>query len=81
MHTQIPLVIDLDGTLIYEDTTIILIKKLLEENPIKIGALIIKLYYGKREFKKYLSSLVKLDIKKLNLNKKLLRWIIDEKKR
>lgn len=80
MCTNIPLVVDLDGTLIYEDTTIVLLKKLSLEKPVKIGSLFSKLYFGRAVFKVHLSNLVTLDITKLKYNEKLLEWLFLEKK-
>lgn len=78
--TNVPLVVDLDGTLVYEDTTIILLKKITLEKPVKIVGLFSKLYFGRAAFKAYLSNLVTLDVTKLKCNESLLEWLFFEKK-
>lgn len=78
--TNVPLVVDLDGTLIYEDTTILLLKAIVARQPLKIMGLFWHIFFGRAAFKTHLAGLVAIDVKLTTLNHDLIRWLSDENK-
>ena len=76
---QIPLCVDLDGTLILRDSVAIAFFKLLRKNPIKAFIALTKLFDGKPAYKTYLAKHIQLDPKTLPYNQPLLEFLKAEK--
>ena len=74
-----PLCIDLDGTLIKEDITFQSLKKLIQTSPITFFKTLFSILQGRAVFKEQLSKIVKINTNKLTLNKKLIKFIKQEK--
>lgn len=70
-----PLVVDLDGTLIYSDLLHESVIKLLKKNPFKIFFIPFILIKGKAFLKQYLASKIEIYPQLLPYNKELLDWL------
>lgn len=76
---QIPLVVDLDGTLTHTDTLHESLVKLCRTEPLKALAVPLWLLRGKAGFKARLAEAVRLDPASLPYNSVVLSWIADAK--
>jgi phosphoserine phosphatase len=76
-----PLCVDLDGTLIREDVTLLALKKFLRRNPLVNAAKIIYwlLEGGRACLKQKLALEVPIDVSTLSYNKKLLDFLLRRK--
>jgi len=79
MSDNIPIVVDLDGTLVYDDTLYVLARKILREQPLKCLMLPIKLLNGKAAMKQYMSSINQISAHTLNYNQSLISWLKTER--
>lgn len=79
MSNQKPLIVDLDGTLILTDNFYESLLFYLKNFPLNIFLLIIKLFRGKLELKKYLSNFYDFNPKYLPYNEELLNLLKKEK--
>src|SRR5438552_10161214 len=78
IETEIPLCVDLDGTLVKSDTLHDSLLVLLKTHPGKVPHLFGKLFQGKAAFKAYLTDSVALDVAHLPYNRKLLLYLQTE---
>ena len=76
---EIPLVVDLDGTLIKTDVLIETINKLILHNFFNIFKILFWLIKGRLFLKNKLADNISLDFKNFPFNQKLLDWLIAEK--
>ena len=76
---DIPLIIDLDGTLTDSDTLYISIRKCIKKNIFNIFVILLFLIKGKSFLKSYLSIYYLVDPKEITYNKKTLELIKFEK--
>ena len=74
-----PLVVDMDGTLIYTDLLHESALRLLREKPLKVCMLPIKLGEGKARLKQYLAQNTELMPETLPYNQQLLQWLREER--
>ncbi len=75
---KVPLCVDLDGTLIFDNLLKISTRKLLKEKPLQFIVLLRWLFYGKALFKKYVADQVEVDVECLPYNNELLAWVREE---
>lgn len=75
-----PLVVDLDGTLIYTDMLHESVIHVLRDNPLNIFVIFIKLLRGKASVKEYLAKKSCIDPGTIPYNHKLIDWINNQKK-
>jgi phosphoserine phosphatase len=78
MHQPV-LCIDLDGTLIYEDTLNQALLLYLQKNPFRIVRILSWLLKGRAWLKHQLFQRVTLDVTRLSYNQALIEWIKSEK--
>jgi 4-hydroxybenzoate polyprenyltransferase/phosphoserine phosphatase len=78
---QIPLCVDLDGTLVKSDTLVDSLLVLARTHPALLFALPSVLLRGKAAFKAYITSHVTLDVVHLPYNRKLLQFLHEERAR
>ena len=76
---EIPLCVDLDGTLVNTDTLVESALLLVKLNPLYILAMIFWLFSGKSEFKAQIASRTRLDIETLPYNQPLLEWLREQR--
>ncbi|OGV27636.1 MAG: hypothetical protein A3F18_07605 [Legionellales bacterium RIFCSPHIGHO2_12_FULL_37_14] len=76
---DLPIVVDLDGSLIKTDTLHELLIRLLHRSPLIILALFFWLLYGKARFKLEVAKRVSLNPSTLPYNQELLKWLVDQK--
>ncbi len=76
---RIPLVVDLDGTLVATDTLWEQILVFLRRNPLGIFSLIAWAFSGKAQFKKKLSAKASLDVESLPYRADFLNWLRGER--
>lgn len=76
---DIPLCLDLDGTLIRQDTTKLATIAVLKKNPLYVFLLPIWLLRGRAYFKRQLAERVSLDPKSFDYHHGLLTWVLAEK--
>src|SRR5262249_26552240 len=81
VKTQIPLCVDLDGTLVKSDTLHDSLLVFLRTHPGRVPALFAKLFQGKAAFKAYVADSVTPDIAHLPYNRKLLQYLQSERGR
>ena len=74
-----PLVVDLDGTLIYTDILHESVLSLLRDNPVNVLILPFWLLGGKAALKSKVASRVDLDIATLPYNTALIKWLKEER--
>lgn len=79
MNRKIPLVVDLDGTLIENDTLIESTRRLLKRSPVKIFLLPFWLIKGKAAFKDEIASHINLDPKDLPYDQEVINLLKKEK--
>jgi 4-hydroxybenzoate polyprenyltransferase/phosphoserine phosphatase len=72
---EIPLCVDLDGTLVNTDTLVESAVLLVKRNSLYIFAMIFWLFSGKAHLKEQIASRIKLDVSTLPYNKTLLEWL------
>jgi beta-phosphoglucomutase-like phosphatase (HAD superfamily) len=77
--TQIPLCVDLDGTLVRSDTLIDSLLVMLGSDPWKILSLVLKVPHGKAAFKAFVTDSVQLDVEHLPYNRKLVQYLEQER--
>ena len=78
---QIPLCVDLDGTLVKSDTLVDSLLVLARTHPALLFALPAVLLRGKAAFKAYITSHVTLDVVHLPYNRKVLQFLHEERAR
>jgi 4-hydroxybenzoate polyprenyltransferase len=71
----VPLIVDLDGTLVATDTLWELIVGFLKANPLRIFLLLQWLFSGRARFKKRITSAVTLDVECLPYRPECLEWL------
>jgi len=76
--SEIPLCVDLDGTLVNSDTLIESCLLLLKKNPLYILLMLIWLTGGKAQFKANVNQRSKLDATSLPYNEQLLDWLREQ---
>ena len=81
MSSNIPLVVDLDGTLVYDDTLYVLARKIIREQPFNFLMLPFKLLNCKAAMKEYMSSINRISPRSLSYNQSLIDWLFVQKKR
>lgn len=74
-----PLVVDLDGTLVATDTLWELIVAFLKVNPLRIFQLVAWALSGKARFKEHLTSAAALDVESLPYRPECLAWLRTER--
>jgi 4-hydroxybenzoate polyprenyltransferase len=74
-NDEIPLCVDLDGTLVNTDTLVESAVLLAKQNVLYIFAMIFWLFSGKAHFKEQIASRIKLDVSTLPYNQVLLEWL------
>ena len=78
---DIPLCVDLDGTLIQEDVTTLSVKDFLKKHPFLFWKLLIWIVQGRAVCKKNLAAATKLSLKNLTFNANLLTLLKKEKEK
>jgi len=78
---QLPLVVDLDGTLIRSDLLIVSLCELLKSSRVSVFKVPFWLLQGKSVLKERLASCVSIDISGLPYNDDVIAWLKDEKKK
>ena len=78
---MIPLCVDLDGTLITNDTAFASVLALLAKNPINIFRVVWWLAQGRAYMKQQLAAHVDLDVSQLSYNLPFLKFLQDEKEK
>lgn len=76
--TDVPLCVDLDGTLILSDLTVESILALVRRNPLYLLLLPVWLLRGKAYFKRRIAERVALDVARLPYDARLLAWLREE---
>jgi hypothetical protein len=76
---EIPLCVDLDGTLIQEDVTTLSVKGFLKKSPHLFWKLLIWIAQGRAVCKQNLAASTKVPVETLTFNKGLLEILIQEK--
>jgi len=77
---DIPLIVDLDGTIIKSDLLFEQINMVLIRSPFKIFQVVILLFlYGKVKLKLYLSNITSIEVNTLPYNFELINWLKKEK--
>ncbi len=74
-NDEVPLCVDLDGTLVNTDTLVEAAILLVKLNPCYIAAMIFWLLSGKANLKEQIASRIKLDETTLPYNEPLLQWL------
>src|SRR5262245_13502289 len=78
---EIPLVVDLDGTLLRTDLLHESVIRLIKQEPWNLLALLVWLLRGRKYFKRRVFSEVRLDTTVLPVNEEVLGWLREEKDR
>ena len=79
-NQKVPIVVDLDGTIIYTDCLWEQVNRLIFISPISLlRAIYILILYGKAEFKYYLANSVSINVCTLPYNVELIEWLKTEK--
>jgi 4-hydroxybenzoate polyprenyltransferase len=76
---RIPLIVDLDGTLVATDTLWELIAAFLKTNPLHLFSLLVWVFSGKAHFKQKLASAASLDVTTLPFRPECLEWLKSER--
>lgn len=76
---QIPLCVDLDGTLVNTDTLVESAILLLKANPLYILAMCFWLFWGKAKLKENIAVRTTLDVTTLPYNQVLLDWLVKQR--
>jgi len=79
MADRTPIIVDLDGTLVYDDTLYVLARKIIREQPFKFLMLPFKLLNGKAAMKQYMSSVNRISAETLKYNTRLIGWLTSER--
>ncbi len=79
MNKSIPLVVDLDGTLVRDDTLYVHAWQLLTKKPLDFLQLPFKLRSGKAAMKQFMSQTLDFDPSSLRYNESLCDWLKDQK--
>jgi 4-hydroxybenzoate polyprenyltransferase/phosphoserine phosphatase len=79
LAVQLPLCVDLDGTLVKSDTLVDSLLVLLRLHPMLAFRLPGRLLHGKAAFKAFLSESISLDVAHLPYNRKLLQFLQQER--
>ncbi|MDR3180052.1 MAG: hypothetical protein LBT70_04095 [Holosporaceae bacterium] len=74
-----PICVDLDGTLIFEDVTLLALKIFVRRNPLNLLKALGWFLRGRAHLKKMLALNVDIDVGALNYNKKLLDFLKNKK--
>ena len=74
-NSEIPLCVDLDGTLVNTDTLVEVAMQLLKVNPLYIVAMAFWLLSGKANLKEQIASRTKLAVEILPYNQPLIEWL------
>ncbi len=80
-NTKVPLVTDLDGTLVLTDTLVESVIKLIAQNPINIFLLPFWLLFGKVAFKKKIAERITLNLSLLPYHENFIKFLSNEKKK
>jgi len=75
MSGATPIVVDLDGTLVRDDTLYVLAWQMLLKKPWTCALLPIKLLAGKAAMKQYMSSVLEFDPSRLSFHQELIAWL------
>ncbi|GHU10693.1 hypothetical protein FACS189449_00630 [Alphaproteobacteria bacterium] len=75
----VKLVVDLDGTLIAEDVTILALDKFVHNNPLNVFKVVWWFLHGRAHLKRKLAINVDLDVASLSYNKKLIDFLLNQK--
>ncbi len=78
---ELPLAVDLDGTLLLTDVLHESCLQLLRNRPALISVLPFRLAEGKAELKDYVADRTDLNVENLPYNQPLIEWLSEEKKR
>lgn len=82
IHQDVPIFVDLDGTLIFSDCLYESFLRLFRLNPLAIFLALVWLFKGGREYMKaQIAQRVDIDVKLLPYNQTLISWLRDEKAR
>ena len=81
VQTQIPLCVDLDGTLVKSDTLHDSLLIFVRTHPALVPALFARVFQGKAAFKAYIADSVTPDVAHLPYNRKLLQYLQGERAR
>ncbi len=76
---SIPLVVDLDGTLVRTDTLHECLLALLRNSPLQLFRLVTRLSRGKAHFKQQVARLAHLDLTTLPINEEVVTWLREQK--
>lgn len=79
MSKTVPIIVDLDGTLVRNDTLYVLAWQILLKKPWACVMLPIKLLNGKAAMKQYMSSVLDLEPSPLSFHKELVDWLLQQK--
>ncbi|MDR2794390.1 MAG: hypothetical protein LBB12_01270 [Holosporaceae bacterium] len=79
MSNPNPICVDLDGTLISEDVTLLALKIFVWRNPLNLLKIFVWFLCGRAYLKKMLALNVDIDVSNLNYNKKLLNFLKNKK--
>ena len=78
---EIPLVVDLDGTLLRTDLLLESALRLVKQKPWTLLAMPLWILRGRAHLKKRICQLVQMDVTRLPIHKELLAWLREEKSR
>ena len=77
---NIPIIVDLDGTLIYSDVLLESSISCFKSNTIKfLKSIFILLIHGKAAFKRIISENSDININNLPYNTELIKWLMDQR--
>ena len=76
---MMPICVDLDGTLISEDITVISVKKFLTQSLWNIFKIMVWYFYGMPYLKKRVAQQINVDVSELTYNRKLLEFLKKKK--
>ncbi len=72
---QLPLCVDLDGTLVKTDTLVESALALVKKNPFYVFSMLLWLFQGKQQLKHQIAARTKLDVALLPYNTDLIEWL------
>lgn len=81
LDSDIPLCVDMDGTLTERDVLVVGLLSLLIKNPLSIFPLCLALLGGKAKFKYRAGQMIVIDPKRLVFNHRLIDFLVSEKER
>ena len=79
-ESQVPLVVDMDGTLIHTDMTWESLSRLLRRNPLRALMSVLWLLRGRAFYKQQLAARVRVDAATLPYHEPLLAWLKEQKR-